>query len=713
MKTIIQRKIDQGILPRLNDEMIDALAEINLEEGYSNFSTKALKKILPHLREGLPPYEAFVKAGYNPTQRAGKQGGEELMKIAPLAPNELRNPIVQQMLSETFRVVNAIVKAYGKPDMIRVEMARELKRPKTKREEARNKAIQKRKEREEHAEFLTIYLGHTIEPNNPEVRKYELWLEMGCEDTTLDNLDLFLKNGRIIDSKKYQLWLECNRISPYSGQPISLTKLFSPEIEIEHILPYSKTMNNEFTNLCLCETSINREKGNRLPYEFFASKGTNELELFKKRVATLSNEAKKKRFLADEIPEDFLNSQIVNTSYAARELHARLEMLLPPVPDGDTKRLRVQVVNGQATATLRRLWGLNSILSKGDIDTKNRGDHRHHAIDAITIACTTPSLLHTLTTYSKFNELNKLTNDHIEAPWKGFLTNSSEAINKIIVSYRNQKRLVGKKPNKINVKNLEKHPSGYIKQSTITIRGALHEETSYGLVSQNGEEIFVTRWPLEKFTKENQLDKVLDDKVREVLRERVARFGGDIKKAFAENPEDPIYMYSLNGVKVPIKRVRVKNPSENLVEVRPKVFVESGNNYCIAIYRDRETGKSEFDTITFWDAIRKTLRNESLFSTSKNGKPILFTLQQKDIVVRYENHPDEINWNDIEYIRNNLYRVRKFDIKGIIYLDYLYAAEIDDKQDRNRLFISPVPNTLKCVKVEIDLLGNIIKKEGI
>ncbi len=713
LKTIVRKKIEQGILPAFSEELLCNYSEINLEQGYCSFSSKALKKILPFLREGMIPYDAFIKAGYNPTRKAGKQGTEEITKIPPLAPNELRNPIVQQMLSETFRVVNAIVKEYGKPDMIRVEMARELKKPKTKREEARNKSIQKRKQREEHAVFLSAYLGHTIEPNDPEVRKYELWLEMGCEDTSMDDLDSFLRHGRVSDIKKYRLWLECNRISVYSGQPISLTRLFNSDVEIEHILPYSKTMNNEFTNLCLCEREINLEKGKRLPCDYFASKGEKELQKFKDRVSRLNNEAKQRRFLAKEIPDDFLNSQIVNTSYAARELHARLEILLPPVPDGEQQHLRVQVVNGQATATLRRLWGLNSILSKGDIDTKNRGDHRHHAIDAIVIACTTPSLLHTLATYSKFSELNKLTNDHIEQPWNGFLTNSGNSINSIIVSYRNQKRLVGKKPNKIKVKNLEKYPNGYFKQSAVTIRGSLHEETYYGLVNRDDEQVYVTRWSLQKFTKEDQLDKVLDDKVREVLKERVKRFGGDLKKAFSENPDDPVYMYSLNGSKIPIKKVRIVNPSENLVEVRPNVFVESGNNYCIAIYGDMETGKFDFETVPFWYAVQKTLIKETLVPPFKNGKPFLFTLTQRDIVVRYKNHPDEIEWNNIEYLRDNIFRVRKFDVVGQIFLDYLYASKIDKTNDRNKLFYQVSPNSLNCVKVEIDIIGNITKKEGI
>lgn len=713
LKAIVRNKIAKGILPQLSDEEIEKYAETNLEEGYGNFSTKALRKILPHLREGLAPFDAFIKAGYDPTKKMVHGKIQELTKLPPLAPNELRNPIVQQMLSETFRVINAIVAKHGKPDMIRVELARELKKPKTKREEARNNQINKRKQREEFAEFLSMRFRKKIEPNSIEVKKYELWLEMGCEDPKLDDLDAFMRKGRVTDAKKYHLWKECGRISPYSGKVVSLSKLLSPEIQIEHILPYSKTMNNEFGNLCLCESYINEEKGDKLPYEYFASKGEHALAEFKSRVARIGNLGKQRRFLAREIPDDFLNSQINNTSYAARELASRLEMLLPPVKDGGAYRQRVQVVNGQATGALRRHWGLNAILSKGDIDTKNRGDHRHHAIDAIVIACTTPALIHQLAKYSKFDEWSKLTNDKVTKPWRSFLGDASKAIDSIIVSYRNQKRLVGKKPNKSTVKNLQKYPDGFVKQQSITIRGPLHEETIYGSIEMNGEETYVTRWPLEKFDNVKQLEKVVDPKVREVLLKRVKKYKGEIKKALAENPDDPVLMYSENGARVPIKKVRVINPSERLIEVRKDAFVESGNNYAIAIYEDPETKKREFETIAFWEATQRALRHEAIVPLKKNGKPLLYALKQRDAVVTYEGHQDEIEWNDIEYMRNHIFRVRKFDVKGIIYLDYLYAGDIDDKQDRNRLFFQVSPNTIKCVRVEVDALGNIVKKKGV
>jgi CRISPR-associated endonuclease Csn1 len=731
LKEIVHKKISQNIIPKLTDEQLDAYSEINLEEGFGNLSKKALDKILPYLRNGLPLTEAIGKAGYDPTRKIVKGKMVELTKVPPLAPNELRNPIVQQMLSETFRVVNAIIKEYGKPDMVRIELARELKKPKQKREEARGNAIRKRKQREDYAEFLMKRLKKHIEPNSIEVKKYELWLEMGCKDDSLDNLDSFIRNGRVTDTLKYRLWMECGRISPYSGKVISLSKLFSPEIQIEHILPYSQTMNNEFGNLCLCEADINKKKGDRLPAEYFESIG--QLDKFKSNVARLQNEGKRRRFLSKEIPEDFLNSQLVNTSYAARELAWRLSTVFPPIDKGEKESPRVQVVNGYATSDLRRLWALNSILSKGDIDTKNHGDHRHHAIDAIAIACTTPKIMHTLSSSSKFNTKGLLTNDEIKEPWKRFLGDSAESIKSIIVSYRNQKRLVGRKPNKIKTKNLEKYPpKGIIHHHSITIRGQLHEEMVYAKIKyphlsndefESGCDYFVRRWKLEDFSETDQISMVVDPVVRDVLLKRVKKYGS-VKKAFEDNEKDPILMPSKEGKRIPIKKVRVKSKNQTMIPIREKKliridpsiekfpYVPTRNNFLIAIYGYQENRKREFETITFWEAAQRVLNKETIVPKEKSHKPLLLTLKQLDTVVRYEKHPDNIDWNDMEYLRNNLFRVKNIDVNGIIYLDYLYAAVIK-KEDRNRLFFQVRPNTLNCVKVEVDELGRIVRKEGI
>jgi CRISPR-associated endonuclease Csn1 len=716
MATILRRKIKKGYLPSLNDDQIKSFLTVSLEEGYGNLSAKALGKILPILRNGCELKEAVREAGYSWVRdRAGS--GEGLDRIPPLAPNELRNPIVQQMLSETFRLINAVTRAHGKPDMIRIELARELKKPKAKREESRQLSKRKRELREDYAEFLSVRLGKKVYPNSSEVTKYELWLELGCEDDSLNSVESFMKDFRVNELAKFKLWKECNRISPYTGRVITLGKLFSPEIEIEHILPYSKTMNNEYGNLSLCESSVNREKGKMLPYLYFQSLGEAELAAFKRRIAIFP-QGKRLRFLATEIPDGFLNSQLTNTSYAAVQLVEKLEAFLPPAQqENGSSSPRIQVTNGQATSTLRRLWALNEILSEGDPKTKNRGDHRHHAVDALVIACSGPSVIKTLANYSSFDELSRLRNDSIRTPWKTFRSDANDAVMGIIVSHRCDKRLVEHKPNIVAVKKSPKNPEGQSRQNSLTIRGPLHDETLYGQIEIDGEREFVTRWPLEKFTDAKQIDRVVDAKVREVLRSRIKDKGGNVVAAFRNLENDPIYMYSIlkNGkmARVPIRRVRVRESGEHLQRLwkkpgAPEAYIKTGNNYCIAIYEHTESGERDYETLTFWAAVIKSIKGEPLVPEVKNGANVMMVLKQGDTVVRYSNHPDEIRWDDMDYLRENLFKVRKFDVVGQIFFDSIYAAKIDDKADRNVLYFQQRYSTCSFVKVNISILGEFI-----
>ena len=240
----------------------------------------------------------------------------------------------------------------------------------------------------------------------------------------------------------------------------------------------------------------------------------------------------------------------------------------------------------------------------------------------------------------------------------------------------------------------------------------MHEETLYGSITLANEQRFVTRWPLEKFTNSKQLEKIVDRKVREVLQKRVKKYG-TIKKALEPNERDPVLMFSKKGLKIPIRHVRVFNPGAHLKEVRRGTFVEPGNNYGIASYQDRDSHKRSFQTISFFDAVQRSLKQESIVPNLNNGKPLLFFLRQRDIVVKYDDGPDEIDWEDTDSLMNRLFRVRKFDVNGIVYLDYLFASKIDDVEDRNRLFFQASPNTLKYVRVELDVLGRIIRKEGV
>jgi CRISPR-associated endonuclease Csn1 len=713
----------------LTEEQAIAYAAVNLEEGYGSLSAKALLKgaepdvaengILHYLEKGLAYTEACAAAGYHHSLE--KLGDGSLNKIIIKPDDYIRNPLVQQCMSETVRLINSIIKQYGKPDNIRVEMARSLKKAKADREQIKRRNDDTERRRDGYRDFLRERLGKN-QLSKSELIKFELFLEMEYAETELKKLngtiDLaefrrFASNVKPSDSLKYRLWLECGRISPYTGNIISLSKLFSSDIDIEHIIPYSRCMDDSFLNKSLCEHAFNADiKSNKMPYEVFGSDNT-QWKIFRERIKHFPS-AKQERFLLEAIPDGFLNSQLNNTAYAGRMMKQYLSQVCT----------RVQVTNGQATSYLRRFWGLNGLLDEpveaGETDNpdngaplakeKNREDHRHHAIDAMVIAFTTPYYVNILSRESQFDGLGRMQVKGIKFPYEAFKLEANELLWRMMISYRNEKRLLTWKKNNYRHSRADTPP-----QRTLQVRGALHEETNYGQIRhpETGEPVYVIRRDITGIDKEAHIAKVVDADIRDLLKNHIEQNGGDIKKAMSV----PLYRVSMkNGqeIRVPVKKVRMAEKA-TLIQLRPvenpKLFVASGNNYCFVLYGTNEKDR-QFETVSFYDAAQRARKREPIIQPEKNGKPLICSLMQKDMVVLYQEHPDEIDWNNQRDLFTRLCRVIKFDIVGQIFFGKHQVARFDEKRDRNKYFFQQRYSTMKAIKVKVDLLGKIVKEQG-
>ena len=263
--------IEEHALERLGMSAAQAkkFAHVHLEKDYGNLSSKALGKILPHLKEGYEYSEACAKAGYHHSWDEEKDGKDRELEPVAIFHDEgiVNSPIVKRAIYETVALVNAVAKKYGKPNEVRLEMARELKKPKDVREKMRKGNQEKEDLRDAYRKFLKE--KHGVEPSGADILKFELWLELEFDERDLEkrngDVDIeeykkFAKNISVKDVEKFRLWLECDRISVYTGKPISLGLLFSPEIEVEHIVPYSRSMDNSFINKTLSEKSFNNDK---------------------------------------------------------------------------------------------------------------------------------------------------------------------------------------------------------------------------------------------------------------------------------------------------------------------------------------------------------------------------------------------------------------------------------------------------------------------
>ena len=373
----------------LDSGLMDALYKIDfVKQGYGNKSAKFICKLLPHLQEGKMYSEAAEAAGIRHSDSMTAQERDErslLEEIPLLQKNALRQPVVEKVLNQMINLVNALKREHGEIDEVRVELARELKMS---REERKQVLSNNRKRKAKNETIAKRIAAEGITPTKARIQKYSLWEESG---------------GRCI----------------YCGNPVGVVQfLRGEEIEVEHIIPKSILFDDSLSNkTCACR-SCNQEKGNRFAMVYIQTKGWEQdyisrIEtLFKGKKISYS---KRQRLLMlpKDLPEDFIERHLRLSQYISREAQGILR-----------KGIRlVSASEGGVTAKLRQLWGYDNILrdlnlerykSMGETeivtvehrdgqrtderikDWSKRKDHRHHAIDALVVACTRQSYIQRL-----------------------------------------------------------------------------------------------------------------------------------------------------------------------------------------------------------------------------------------------------------------------------------------------------------------------------
>jgi len=529
------------------DEHLPYLINIRFQDDYGNLSARAIRKIMPHLQDGKIYSDACELAGYNHSNSITKKQNEERKlkdKLEILKKNSLRNPVVEKILNQCINVVNSIIEdsKMGRPDEIRVELARELKNTKDQRSE------------------MTKAIGRAT-------RKHEKYRE---EIKTKFGLPHVSRNDLI----RYKLYkeLESNGYKTlYTDKYIKPEDLFSKKYDIEHIIPKSRLFDDSFSNKTLETRESNLDKGDETALDFVERKyGKKGLENYRNRVEELYKAGKikgsKHRKLLmslKDIPEDFLNRDLGTSAYIAKKA---AEILLDITP-------RVSLTSGKITSKLREDWGLIQVMQELNWDKyekvgltyykenkegkklprikdwTKRNDHRHHAMDAITVAFTKPGIIQYL------NNLNAKTNNKIyklenaytykdergkrkfKAPFSDIRNTSKKHLSEILISHKAKNKVTTKNRNKINVKGKNK----FKYQTVETPRGQLHKETVYGK-----SKYYETK--LEKvggkFDKE-YINLVANQSYRYALLKRLEEFENNPKKAFTGKnslAKNPIYI---------------------------------------------------------------------------------------------------------------------------------------------------------------------------
>lgn len=413
-------KIVSIIACEKNDENItEKLREINVNDSYidkfkrckfSNFinlSLKALYKIVPYMMNGDFYNEACDKVGYDFKNSIESLVDKKGILLEAIPQDKLTTvPVVNRTIAQFRKVYNAMVQEFGPPDQINIETGRDLKNSYNQRRSIERKNEENKKEKE-----------------NATKKLEELGIKEVNEKTIL----------------KYRLYEEQKGKCIYSGKPIDLTKLDGEVyFQVDHILPYSRSLDNSYNNKVLCLFEENQKKGDRTPYEYFNSETSKNWDDFKARVKILHNKTKENNLLMENFNErevDFRSRNANDNSYIA--IYAKkycedgIDFSQSKITD---IKNRVQVRSGRLTAELRTQWFSNK---------KDRKIETHHAQDAIVIACTTQGMVQKISNFYKLKEKCKNENEKLPPPWKNFKNDALSSLNDVFISRPPRKKASG------------------------------------------------------------------------------------------------------------------------------------------------------------------------------------------------------------------------------------------------------------------------------
>lgn len=623
-----------------------------------------------------------------------KPNAEGIMQLGSPRTSAIRNPMAMRALFRLRDLVNTLLREekIDRDTKIRIEFARGLN------DANRRKAIEQyQRERE------------------AENRKYAE--ELRCQYAAETGREITPSEVELL---KYRLWEEQQHVCPYTGRQIRISDFIgaNPGFDIEHTLPRARGGDDSQMNKTLCENRFNREiKRAKLPTELsnhaeimerIESFGWREkVESLQKQIAAQVRRSKGaasksekdsaiqrrhylqmqldywrgkyERFTMTEIPEGFSNRQGVDIGIIGK--YARL--YLKTVFD------RIYTVKGSTTAAFRKMWGLQEEYAR-----KERVNHVHHCIDAITIACIGRREYDRWAQYVadeerfRYGESGK---PRFEKPWPTFTEDVKAVADELLVAHHTPDNMAKQTRKKLRVRgriklNADGKP---IYQQGDTARCRLHQETFYGAIEREGEIRYVVRKSLADL-KLTDIDKIVDPEVRLRIEEAVKADGLETVK----RPDYTVWMNREKGI--PIRKVRIfvgktfliplgdkqhRDPSDK--EYKRKYLVANEGNYCMAIYEGQDKKgkpKRSFKLVNNLDAAQyfKASANREAHPdlvplADANGFPLKCILKTGTMVLFYENSPAELYDCTPKELTNRLYKVTVMS-KQIRQSKYVYGA---------------------------------------
>ena len=605
----------------LTAEQIEALLPLTMTQ-YGHLSLKAMRNIIPYLEMGLTYDKAAESAGYDFKHNAIDRA---------FIHENVSNPVVKRAVSQCIKVVNQLTREYGKPDAINIEFSREL----GKNFDERRKIEKNQKENMARNESVANELRENgIAVNGENITRLKLWREQG-------NMD------------------------PYTGQYIPYEEVFYGNYDVDHIIPYSISFDDSFGNKVLVSSAANREKGNRIPMEYLANDPI-RIQSLENIAGTIRNYNKREKLLKKKMsPEDvdgWKSRNINDTRYIARLLRNYFKQNIE-FSEKENIKEKVAVNNGTVTARMRARWGLGP---------KHRDNDRHHAMDAVVVACMTPAFVRRVTVYSKrqevrFNkslwnegtlesdlahmslekreEYEKMFSKAFPQPWEGFRDELNARLSD------NPKELIKNIKNTLGTytdAEIEKlKPIFVVRRPNKKITGPAHLDTiRSGKLLHEGKAISRVSISKLKLNKNGEIGTgnaefyKSDDNgwmpAYNALKAELEKNGGSGEKAFPEG----VFTYTQeNGQMHTVRKVKVVQKSTLQAVLNDgKAMADNGSMVRIDVFRTPK--KYVFVPVYVKDTVAKELPNRACVALKSyddwydlsNEDEFLFSLYQNDII---------------------------------------------------------------------------------
>jgi CRISPR-associated endonuclease Csn1 len=539
--------------------------------------------------------------------------------------HSLNNPIVEQVVKESLRTVRDIWKQEGHIDEIHLELGRNLKQNAEQRKRTLANQMENEKANWRAKLLLQAFMNpemdiENVRPHSPSQQELFRIYEDGVLSVHKADDDINriiqslaeLKQPSPQDVKKYRLWLDQKYQSPYTGQIIPLSKLFTPAYQIEHIIPQSRFFDDSMSNKVICEAEVNARKDRMLAHEFIDKCGGETITLSGGKVVSVltkdeyerlvkelfsGNKSKHEKLMLDDIPEKFIARQMNDSRYISRLMMRLLSNIVREQNangeyEAESTSKNLIVCNGATTTRLKKDWGINDVwnriilprfermnaLKETDIFTtkttnghiipnmplelskgfeKKRIDHRHHAMDAIVIAFTTRNHVSLLSNENALDKneqarydlqmklrkrekwQDKNGKEHTKftdfiSPYDGFQQDVYNTLENIVVSFKQNLRVLNKSNNKsVRIVDGKKKMVPQTKGDNWAIRKSLHKDTVFGEINLQRKKFVNLTYALQHIN--DIVEKDLRYKLRELVTE--GKDEKQIKKYFASEPD--------------------------------------------------------------------------------------------------------------------------------------------------------------------------------